>query len=54
MRIFLRLARYALYLGLGGALLGFLALGIAYWLISPRLPAWKLGYIHPTGIAPGR
>ncbi len=39
MRIFLRLARYALYLGLGGALLGFLALGIAYWLISPRLPA---------------
>ena len=39
MRIFLRLARYALYLALGGALLGCLALGIAYWLISPRLPS---------------
>jgi penicillin-binding protein 1A len=35
----LRLARYALYLGLGGVLLGCLALGIAYWLISPRLPS---------------
>ncbi|HOX70492.1 penicillin-binding protein 1A [Dokdonella sp.] len=39
MKIFFRLARYALYLGLGGALLGCLALGIAYWLISPRLPS---------------
>ena len=39
MRIFLRLARYALFLALGGALLGCLALGIAYWLISPRLPS---------------
>jgi penicillin-binding protein 1A len=39
MRIFLRLARYALYLALGGAVLGCLALGIAYWLISPRLPS---------------
>ena len=39
MSIFLRLARYALFLALGGALLGCLALGIAYWLISPRLPS---------------
>ncbi len=39
MRIFLRLLRYALYLGLSGAILGCLALGIAYWLISPRLPS---------------
>jgi penicillin-binding protein 1A len=38
-RRILRLARYALYLGLGGVLLGCLALGIAYWLISPRLPS---------------
>jgi len=39
MRIFLRLLRYVLYLALAGALLGTLALGIAYWLISPRLPS---------------
>lgn len=39
MRIFLRLARYALFLAVGGALLGCLGLGIAYWLISPRLPS---------------
>ncbi|MEO7012930.1 MAG: penicillin-binding protein 1A [Dokdonella sp.] len=38
-RILLRCARYALYLGLGGAVLGCLGLGIAYWLISPRLPS---------------
>ncbi|MEP6880551.1 MAG: transglycosylase domain-containing protein, partial [Dokdonella sp.] len=38
-RIFFRLARYALYAGLSGALLGCLALGVAYWLISPRLPS---------------
>ncbi len=38
-RILLRLARYVLYLGLAGAVLGFLGLGIAYWLISPRLPS---------------
>jgi penicillin-binding protein 1A len=38
-RRILRFARYALYLGLGGVLLGCLALGIAYWLISPRLPS---------------
>lgn len=39
MRIFLRLLRYALYLGLSGAILGCLAIGVAYWLISPRLPS---------------
>lgn len=39
MRVFLRLARYALYLALSGILLGCLAIGIAYWLISPRLPS---------------
>lgn len=39
MRVFLRLARYALYLTLSGILLGCLAIGIAYWLISPRLPS---------------
>ena len=39
MRIFFRLARYALYLGLAGILLGAGTLGIAYWLISPRLPS---------------
>lgn len=38
-RILLRLARYALYLGLAGVVLGGLGLGIAYWLISPRLPS---------------
>jgi penicillin-binding protein 1A len=31
--------RYALYLALAGALAGALALGTAYWLISPRLPS---------------
>ncbi|MBL8298033.1 MAG: penicillin-binding protein 1A [Rhodanobacteraceae bacterium] len=39
MRVFLRLARYALYLALSGIVLGCLAIGIAYWLISPRLPS---------------
>ena len=39
MRILLRLLRYALYLALAGALVGVLALGTAYWLISPRLPS---------------
>ncbi len=39
MRLFLRLLRYALYLALAGALLGGLAIGTAYWLISPRLPS---------------
>lgn len=39
MRIFFRLARYALYLALAGAIFGSLAIGIAYWLISPRLPS---------------
>ena len=39
MRILLRLLRYALYLALAGALCGALGLGIAYWLISPRLPS---------------
>ncbi|UXI67882.1 penicillin-binding protein 1A [Tahibacter amnicola] len=39
MRVLLRLVRYALYLALSGVLLGCLAIGIAYWLISPRLPS---------------
>ena len=39
MRILLRLLRYALYLTLAGALVGALAIGTAYWLISPRLPS---------------
>ena len=39
MRVFLRLLRYALFLALGAAVLGCLAVGIAYWLISPRLPS---------------
>ena len=39
MTIFLRLLRYALYLALAGVLLGGLALGVAYWLIAPRLPS---------------
>lgn len=39
MRLFLRLLRYALYLALAGAFLGGLAIGAAYWLISPRLPS---------------
>lgn len=41
-RIFFRLARYALYAGLSGVLLACLGLGIAYWLISPRLPSAEI------------
>ncbi|MEO5561131.1 MAG: penicillin-binding protein 1A [Dokdonella sp.] len=39
MTLFLRLLRYALYLALAGVILGGIALGTAYWLISPRLPS---------------
>ncbi|MBN8480296.1 MAG: penicillin-binding protein 1A [Xanthomonadales bacterium] len=39
MRIFFRLARYALYLALAGIILGVAGIGIAYWLIAPRLPS---------------
>src|SRR6478752_2803830 len=39
MRVFFRLARYALYLALTGIVLGCAAIGVAYWLISPRLPS---------------
>ncbi|MEO8673787.1 MAG: penicillin-binding protein 1A [Tahibacter sp.] len=39
MRVLFRLLRYSLYLALSGLLLGCLAVGIAYWLISPRLPS---------------
>ena len=39
MPVFLRFLRWALYLGLAGVLLGGIALGTAYWLISPRLPS---------------
>ena len=39
MRIFLRLLRYALILSVSGVVLGCLAIGIAYWLIEPRLPS---------------
>lgn len=39
MRLFLRLLRYALYLALAGILLGGIAIGTAYWLISPQLPS---------------
>ncbi len=38
MRIFKRLLRWALILAFSGLLLGVAALGIAYWLIAPRLP----------------
>ncbi len=40
--IFLRLARYALFAALGGVLLACLGFGIAYWLISPRLPSAEI------------
>ena len=33
-----RLLRYALILALAGIVLGAAGLGIAYWLIAPRLP----------------
>ncbi|HEX7112144.1 MAG TPA: penicillin-binding protein 1A [Mizugakiibacter sp.] len=39
MRIFKRLLRYALILALAGILMGGLAVGVAYWLIAPRLPS---------------
>ena len=39
MRIFFRLARWALYLSLAGIVLGAAGIGIAYWLIAPRLPS---------------
>lgn len=39
MRILKRLLRYALILALAGILLGAAAIGVAYWLISPRLPS---------------
>src|SRR5215468_571059 len=39
MRLFLRLLRYLLVLILVGVAFGFAALGVAYWLIAPRLPA---------------
>lgn len=38
MRIFKRLLRWALILAFTGLVLGVAALGVAYWLISPRLP----------------
>ncbi|HEU4670163.1 MAG TPA: penicillin-binding protein 1A [Dyella sp.] len=38
MRIFKRLLRWALILAFSGLLLGVAALGVAYWLIAPRLP----------------
>jgi penicillin-binding protein 1A len=39
MRILKRLLRYALILALAGILLLVAAVGVAYWLISPRLPS---------------
>ncbi len=39
MRIFFRLARWAIYLGFAGVVLGAAGIGIAYWLIAPRLPS---------------
>ena len=39
MRLLLRLTRYLLILLLVGVVLGCAAIGVAYWLISPRLPS---------------
>jgi penicillin-binding protein 1A len=39
MRIFLRLLRFGLVLSVVGLFLGVAAIGVAYWLIAPRLPA---------------
>jgi Membrane carboxypeptidase/penicillin-binding protein len=39
MRLLLRLSRYLLILLLVGVVLGCAAIGVAYWLISPRLPS---------------
>jgi penicillin-binding protein 1A len=34
-----RLLRYALILALAGTMMGVIAIGVAYWLVAPRLPA---------------
>lgn len=39
MQIFKRLLRWALILAFSGSLLAVIALGVAYWLIAPRLPS---------------
>ncbi|MGN6281989.1 transglycosylase domain-containing protein, partial [Frateuria sp.] len=39
MQIFKRLLRWALVLALTGLLLAIAAVGVAYWLVSPRLPS---------------
>jgi penicillin-binding protein 1A len=39
MRIFKRLLRWALILAFSGLLLAVIAVGVAYWLIAPRLPS---------------
>jgi penicillin-binding protein 1A len=39
MRIFKRLLRWALLLAFSGLLLAVVAVGVAYWLIAPRLPS---------------
>jgi len=39
MRLFLRLLRYLLILGVLGVVFGCAAIAVAYWLIAPRLPA---------------
>ena len=39
MQIFKRLLRWALVLAFSGLLLAVIAVGVAYWLIAPRLPS---------------
>jgi len=39
MRIFLRLLRYSLILFVCGAAFAAIGIGVAYWLIAPRLPS---------------
>ena len=39
MRILLRLLRYSLILLVSGILLAGIGIGVAYWLIAPRLPS---------------
>ncbi|GAB2535678.1 penicillin-binding protein 1A [Rhodanobacter koreensis] len=39
MRIFKRLLRWALILAFSGLLLAVIAVGVAYWLVAPRLPS---------------
>ncbi len=39
MLIFKRLLRWALLLAFSGLLLAVIAVGVAYWLIAPRLPS---------------